>query len=120
MKTRHKTVLLAHGNGTGVTVGVDTAPYGPERTLVHGGTQFLFLTYDNTASPYYSQTDRTCGGRALTALSLRGHGRWGSPNGFTFANGTYTATGSGLDLWNTARPVSLWGPRRRRMETRTR
>ncbi len=48
------------GNGTGMSVGVATAPYGPEMTIIHGGSQqSLPLTYDNTEEPYYSETDRT-------------------------------------------------------------
>jgi len=101
---------VEQGNQTGMTVGVDEAPYGPERTLVHGlSQQALPLTYDNTEAPYYSETARTFAlsenwqaehGRTLNRLSLWIHGRWASPNRFTdHGAGRYTVVGSGSDIW---------------------
>jgi len=101
------------GNGTGMTVGVDTAPYGPERGIVHSGLQALPLTYDNSAEPYYAETDRTFDdpqdwtvddGHTLTTLSLQLQGRLADPGRLTYnaAAESYTLVGSGNDIWNTA------------------
>ncbi len=48
------------GNGSGAMIGYDPG-IGDimERTIVHGGTQSMPLQYDNTASPFYSETERT-------------------------------------------------------------
>jgi len=53
------------GNGTGALVGHDiwaaNTPYTTimETGIVHGGGQSMPLYYDNTASPYRSEADRT-------------------------------------------------------------
>jgi len=45
-------------NNTGSTVGYLNAPFA-ERTIVHGGRQSMPLQYDNSASPFYSEAERT-------------------------------------------------------------
>jgi hypothetical protein len=45
-------------NNTGSTVGYLNAPFA-ERTIVHGGEQSMPLAYDNSASPFYSEAERT-------------------------------------------------------------
>jgi hypothetical protein len=45
-------------NNTGSTVGYLEAPFA-ERTIVHGGRQSMPLQYDNSVSPFYSETERT-------------------------------------------------------------
>jgi len=46
------------GNGTGATVGHTEAPFA-EQKVVHTGRQAMPLDYNNAASPYYSETERT-------------------------------------------------------------
>jgi hypothetical protein len=46
------------GNGTGAVVGYVEAPFA-EQKIVHGGHQSMPLDYNNAASPYYSETQRT-------------------------------------------------------------
>jgi hypothetical protein len=48
-------------NNTGSTVGYFDAPFA-ERTIVHGGRQSMPLAYDNSASPFYSEAERTFDG----------------------------------------------------------
>ncbi len=43
---------------SGSQVGYDESPFA-EKTIVHGGAQSMPLMYDNTASPYYSEAERT-------------------------------------------------------------
>lgn len=45
------------GNGTGSIVGSSSAPFA-EQTIVHEGGQSMPFEYDNTAAPYYSETQR--------------------------------------------------------------
>jgi len=45
-------------NDTGSTVGYFDAPFA-ERKIVRSGAQSMPLQYDNTASPYYSEAERT-------------------------------------------------------------
>ena len=45
-------------NDTGSQVGYATTPFA-ERVIVHGGAQSMPLFYDNTHTPYYSETSRT-------------------------------------------------------------
>jgi hypothetical protein len=45
-------------NDTGSTVGYLNAPFA-ERTIVHSGRQSMPLAYDNSASPFYSEAERT-------------------------------------------------------------
>ncbi len=62
------------GNGTGSTVGYLDSPFA-EQTIVHGGGVSMPFAYDNSAQPYYSETERTfdtpqdwsgIGGKAFT------------------------------------------------------
>jgi len=46
------------GNGTGATVGYAEAPFG-EWKIVHSGRQAMPMDYNNAASPYYSEAERT-------------------------------------------------------------
>ena len=105
------TTVIRPGNGTNMTVGVDTEPYGPERTIVHNGTQSLPLTYDNSYGVYYSETDRTFdepqdwtqdSGQTLNTLGIHVRGRWDANNGFDINDSTYTVVGSGADIYNTS------------------
>jgi len=100
------------GNGTNMTVGVATAPYGPERDIVYKGKQSLPLTFDNSYGVYYSETDRTFeptqdwtvthNGLPLESLIMQVHGVWKSPGTFTYDGGNqYTVTGSGIDISGT-------------------
>ncbi|UCG56029.1 MAG: LamG domain-containing protein [Phycisphaerales bacterium] len=45
------------GNGTGSTVGYLSAPFA-EQTIVHGGGQSMPFEWNNTAFPFYSETER--------------------------------------------------------------
>jgi regulation of enolase protein 1 (concanavalin A-like superfamily) len=103
--------VVEQGNGTGMTVGVDTEPYGPERTIIHSGRQSLPLTYDNSAEPFYSETDRTFAapqdwtvsdGHELKILSLwyRGYPQVYGSFSYDAAAKQYTVIGSGNDIWN--------------------
>ena len=51
-------MLFRSVNDTGSTVGYLNAPFA-ERTIVHGGEQSMPLAYDNSASPFYSEAERT-------------------------------------------------------------
>jgi hypothetical protein len=46
------------GNGSGSLVGTDMAPW-VELNTVHGGNQAMPLGYDNSVSPFFSETERT-------------------------------------------------------------
>jgi hypothetical protein len=46
------------GNGSGALVGTSAAPW-VERTIVHSGRQSMPLSYDNSASPFYSEASRS-------------------------------------------------------------
>lgn len=69
------------GNGTGASVGHDIWAADTvyttiaETVVVHSGSQAMPITYDNTTSPFYSETDRT----------------WTTPQDWT-ANGLDTLT----------------------------
>jgi hypothetical protein len=60
------------GNGTNATVGYLNAPFA-ELQIVHSGYQAMPMDYNNAASPYYSEAERT----------------WSSPQNWT-ANGMNT------------------------------
>jgi hypothetical protein len=44
-------------NNTGAMVGFDGYSTFIEMSIVHGGSQSLYFTYDNTSSPYYSEAE---------------------------------------------------------------
>ena len=93
------------GNGTGMTVGDEEAPYGPERTIVHSGRQSMPLRYDNTVNPFYSETqttdyalpkDWTVGGVDTLVLDVQGRS-------VPFAEpspGSLIMNGVGADIYN--------------------
>jgi hypothetical protein len=68
-------------NDTGSLVGYLQPPYA-EQTIVHGGRQSMPFAYDNTKTPYYSETDKawedpqdwTRGGADTLVLYVRGMG----------------------------------------------
>jgi hypothetical protein len=51
-------IASSAGNDSGSTVGHITAPFA-EQTIVHEGGQSMPFGYDNTESPYYSETERS-------------------------------------------------------------
>jgi hypothetical protein len=102
------------GNGTASTVGYATSPFA-EQTYVHSGKQAMPMDYDNTRTPYYSETDRTFAtpqnwtSNGVKALSLWFRGWPASTGSFTEAPaGTYTITATGTDIWDVTRPRETW------------
>ncbi len=91
-------------NDTGSTVGYLEAPFA-EKTVVHSGSQSLPLIYDNSASPFYSETERDLGGMNLTnggADRLIVYYR-GYPVGFLEnADGSISMGAIGTDIWDTS------------------
>ena len=95
------------GNGSGAMIGYDPG-IGDimERTIVHGGTQSMPLQYDNTASPFYSETERTFAtpqnwldkGANTLALHVRGN----AGNFKETAGGQMIMSAIGVDIWDTA------------------
>jgi len=93
------------GNGTGSTVGYTTPPFA-ERTIVHGGKQSMPFGYDNSAQPYYSETERTfdspqdwtVSGVTTLSLQVRGYPQLTSV-AVTETAGKMTLTGGGADIW---------------------
>ncbi|MHC4367277.1 MAG: discoidin domain-containing protein, partial [Planctomycetota bacterium] len=92
----------------GSQVGYVLPPYA-EQTIVHGGSQSMPLTYDNTNGVTNSeakltltlQKDWTV--RGVTSLSIWFRGYGASVGGFTEAPaGTFTVTAEGADIWNQA------------------
>jgi len=92
------------GNGSGSTVGNPQPPYA-ERLIVHSGRQSLPFWYDNTKSPYYSETQRewvipqtwTGGGANTLRMYL-----YGDAAAFIETSpGTLIMNGTGTDIWNT-------------------
>jgi len=90
---------------SGSMVGYMEAPFA-ERSIVHGGGQSMPLTYDNTASPYYSEAELafdppqnwTIG--AATNLSL--YHRGASPAFVATSSGGVVMNGIGADIWGTS------------------
>jgi regulation of enolase protein 1 (concanavalin A-like superfamily) len=96
-------VAPSSGNATGSTVGNVSAPFA-ERTITHGGKQSMPLAFDNTKSPFYSETQR----------------EWAAPQAWTGVNtlvvylrgdaaafletsaGTIMMNGTGADIWGTS------------------
>ncbi|MBP8305508.1 MAG: hypothetical protein KBE04_15450, partial [Phycisphaerae bacterium] len=92
------------GNGTSSTVGNYDPPFA-ERTTVHLGRQAMPFWYDNTAGPFYSETQQEwsvpqswtdSGVNALTVY-LRGD----APAFLETASGTILMNGTGADIWGT-------------------
>ena len=98
-------VAASAGNATGSTVGNVSAPFA-ERKIVHGGTQSMPMAFDNTKSPYYSETQRewtdpqawTGGGVNTLVVYVRGD----APAFLETSPGTLLMNGMGTDIWNAA------------------
>jgi len=99
------------GNGTGSAVGDDTTASFTEETIVHGGSQAMPLFYNNSKPGFanYSETEHTLAQtgdwtkNGVTQLSLWFRGYPGSVGSFAEGPaGTFTVTGSGADIWDTA------------------
>jgi hypothetical protein len=97
------------GNGTGSEVGDLTTDSYTEESIVHGGGQSMPYWYNNNnpLKMKYSEAKLTLSGQrdwteqGIKALSLWFQGYPGSVGSFMDnLNGTYTMTGSGLDIWN--------------------
>ena len=91
-------------NQTGATVGYINAPFA-ERTIVHGGKQSMPLQYDNSGSPFYSETTRVFDaaqdwtGNGANTLVLYFQG---VPGPFLeLAGGKIVMGAAGTDIWNT-------------------
>ena len=94
------------GNTTGAMVGYDpTLGDIMETSIVHGGRQSMPVEYNNVASPYYSEIERTWEApqdwtlNGVTDLSL-----WfrGNPIAFADNGSEITMSASGNDIWNNA------------------
>jgi hypothetical protein len=91
---------------SGSTVGYLTAPFA-EKTIIHGGAQSMPLAYDNSKSPFYSETTRDLGtaqdwtGNGSTHMDLwyRGYAAQASAT-VTLTGSTMSLTGDGTDIWN--------------------
>ncbi len=92
-------------NASGSQVGYDQSPFA-EKTIVHGGTQSMPLIYDNTASPFYSEAERTFDSpqnwTAHGADTLSVHFRGVTPAFVETASGGVLMNGIGEDIWNAA------------------
>jgi hypothetical protein len=94
----------AAGNGTGASVGNAQAPYA-DKTNRNSGVQSLPVFFDNTMSPYYSETYRewttpqswTGGGANTLVVYLRGD----APAFLETSPGTILMNGIGTDIWAT-------------------
>jgi hypothetical protein len=92
-------------NKTGSQVGYDVSPFA-EKTIIHGGAQSMPLKYDNSASPFLSETERTFD----TAQNWTTHGadslvvyfRGAAPAFVETASGSILMNGVGADVWGTA------------------
>ncbi len=92
-------------NDSGSTVGYFDAPFA-EQAIVRSGSQAMPLFYDNTESPFYSETERTfdstqdwtANGADTLRLFAAGVG---APFVET-AEDTVLITGGGADIWETA------------------
>ncbi|MDH7598747.1 MAG: discoidin domain-containing protein [Sedimentisphaerales bacterium] len=95
----------ATGNGTGSTVGNIQPPFA-ERTIVNSGRQSMPFAYDNSSSPFYSETtklltpaqDWTKGGVDTLTIYLRGM----APPFLEYAPGAMLLNGTGSDIYGTA------------------
>ncbi|MGE5293634.1 MAG: LamG-like jellyroll fold domain-containing protein [Solirubrobacterales bacterium] len=90
---------------SGSQVGYEVSPFA-EKTIVHGGAQSMPLIYDNTASPYYSETERSFDSpqdwTAHGADTLSVHFRGIAPAFAETASGSVLMNGIGEDIWNAA------------------
>jgi hypothetical protein len=99
------------GNGTGSAVGDETTPSYTEETIVNSGLQSMPIAFDNNQQGFakYSEVEHTLTDQrdwtaeGVTELSLWFRGHPASVGSFTEGPvGTYTMTGSGTDIWDTA------------------
>ncbi len=92
---------------SGSTVGYMQAPFA-EQTIVHGGIQSMPLAYDNSKSPFYSETTRDLGtaqdwtGNGATHMDLWFRGYPSAAAAMTVTGAAMTLTGDGTDIWNNA------------------
>jgi hypothetical protein len=95
------------GNGSGALVGYDPALDNiTEHTIIHGGAQSMPLQYDNTASPFYSETQREFAtaqnwkdnGASALRLCVRGN----AGDFKKTASGEMIMSAIGTDIWDTA------------------
>ncbi|MDI6447418.1 hypothetical protein [Anaerobaca lacustris] len=92
-------------NNTGSTVGYLETPFA-ERTIVRSGRQSMPLFYDNTSSPFYSETSRTFAtpqnwtGNGADTLRLFVAGQ--APAFVEAADGAILMNGIGTDIWDAA------------------
>ncbi len=92
-------------NNTGSTVGYLQSPFA-EGTIVHSGRQSMPLLYDNTTSPFYSETERvfdspqnwTGNGADTLVLYIRGN----APAFQEMPDGQIVMSGIGSDIWGSA------------------
>ena len=100
------------GNGTGAAVGDETTASYTEETIVRpGGLQSMPFAYDNNKQGFskYSEVELTLSAvRDWTAEGVAELSIWFRGNAVSVGSfvegpiGTYTMTGTGADIWNTA------------------
>ncbi len=96
------------GNGSGSAVGDETTDSYTEETIVHGGSQAMPLAYDNNKQGFfnYSEAELTLtSARDWTENGVNRLAIWyrGNPAGLVEEPaGTYTMSGAGTDVWDTA------------------
>jgi hypothetical protein len=99
------------GNGTGSAVGDETTSSYTEEIIVHGGSQSMPLSYDNSKQDYskYSEVElelaehRNWTEEGVEELSIWFRGYPASVGSFVESPaGTYTITASGTDIWEQA------------------
>jgi len=89
----------------GSQVGYDVSPFA-EKTVIHGGGQSMPLMYDNSASPFISEAERTFDSpqnwttNGADTLSLHVSGNM--PAFVETATGSVLMNAIGTDIWNTA------------------
>jgi regulation of enolase protein 1 (concanavalin A-like superfamily) len=98
-------VTASTGNSTGSTVGNASAPFA-DQTITHGGRQSMPMWFDNTKSPFYSESQRewqtpqswTGGGANTLSVWVRGD----AASFVETAPGAITMNGTGTDVWEAA------------------
>jgi Concanavalin A-like lectin/glucanases superfamily len=91
-------------NETGSTVGYLEEPFA-EQTIVNSGAQSMPLYYDNSAAPFYSETERDLGDMDLDATGaemLRFFVAGQTPPFAEGADGTILMSAIGADIWGAA------------------
>ncbi|UCD53438.1 MAG: LamG domain-containing protein [Phycisphaerales bacterium] len=102
--TIYDTWLDGWVNETGSTVGYLEAPFA-ERSIVHGGSQSMPLSYDNSVAPFYSEAELDLGGvdwdtKGANTLRLFVAGQ--APAFIEAADGSISMSAIGTDIWNAA------------------